>query len=88
MRKANTIEEKIVQQYAPDSSLLDLALERPLNCIKYVEIIGKRDAPPGELPSSYDDLLVSNLSEALLSPVDWVRERATILAQALNLNSN
>jgi hypothetical protein len=72
MRKQMTLEQKIIQAYAPGSCLLDLALENSDRCNRYLIALEKKlisDFSSNKLIQEYP-------LEALLSPVGWIRERA------------
>jgi len=73
-----TIEQEIIQRYAPDSLLLDEALRDNSRAILFCECIEDKLL---NLPFFYDKMLKRRLSEALLSPVAWIRRRATELSK-------
>ena len=73
-----TIEQEIIQRYAPDSFLLDQALADNSKAILFCKYIEKELL---NLSIFYDPMLKRRLAEALLSPVAWIRERASQLSK-------
>jgi hypothetical protein len=72
--KSMTLEQRLIQKYAPDSLLFDKALEDHNACIKYVQLLLSTNR--ATRADFYDQIISQHLAEALLSPVGWVRARA------------
>lgn len=64
-----TIEQEVIRVHAPNSYLLDMALKDNGKAIIFCKQISYYIL--------YDSVIKGRLSEALLSPVPWIRERAT-----------